>query len=85
VETPKLKKIFVTIQAGRGEVCHETVPEGVDVEILNFDLLAQEPMQEIPWWSADLRDYWQENHKSWGRCEPACPCHRLSTFPTYRR
>ena len=84
MERVRLEKIFVTIQEGRGEVCEETVPHGFEVEILNFDLLAKNPSDEIPWWSAELRDYWLNNHKSWGRCERACPCQRLSSFTSYR-
>lgn len=74
------KKIFVTIQEGYGEVCEDTVPDGIEVEILNFDLLTTDPRAEIPWWSKELRAYWRKNHKAWGRCEPGCPCQRLSSF-----
>jgi hypothetical protein len=74
METTTRKKIFVTIQGGVGEVDEETVPEGVEVEILNFDVLASDPNAEIPWWSQELKEYWLENHKSWGRCEADCPC-----------
>ena len=34
-----LRKIFVTIQEGVAEVCEDTVPQGIDVEILDFDYL----------------------------------------------
>lgn len=84
MERPKSKKIFVTIQAGRGEVCDETVPAGFEVEILNLDLLARHPEDEIAWWSNDLREYWLENHRSWGRCEANCPCKRISKVKSYR-
>jgi phosphatidylserine/phosphatidylglycerophosphate/cardiolipin synthase-like enzyme len=58
--------------------CEDTVPAGI--EILNFDLLTTDPQAEIPWWSKELRAYWRKNHKAWGRCEPGCPCQRLSSF-----
>jgi hypothetical protein len=74
------KKILVTIQEGYGKVCEDTVPDGIEVEILNLDLLTTDPQAEIPWWSKELRAYWRKNHKAWGRCEPGCPCQRLSSF-----
>ena len=74
------RKIFVTIQGGQGEVCEETVPDGIEVEILNFDRLATSPQVEIPSWSKELRVYWGNNHKAWGRCGRDCPCRRMSDF-----
>lgn len=70
------RKIFVTIQGGNGEICEDTVPDDVEVEILDFDLLAADPQQELSLWSSELRAYWTKNHKAWGRCEPGCPCGR---------
>jgi hypothetical protein len=84
MEKTRTKKIFVTIQEGGGEVCEDTVPDGFEVEILSFDLLAKDAAAEIPWWSRELRDYWMKNHKSWDRCEPGCPCRRLSSFESKR-
>jgi hypothetical protein len=34
-----LRKIFVTVQEGVAEVCEDTVPGGIGVEILDFDHL----------------------------------------------
>jgi hypothetical protein len=79
------RRIFVTIQEGAGEVCEDTLPEGIEVEILNFDLLAADPEAEIPWWSTDLTAYWRKNHKAWGRCGRKCPCRRLPSFRSRRR
>jgi len=84
MEKTRSKKIFVTIQEGGGEVCEDTVPDGFEVEILNFDLLAKNPAAEMPWWSSELRDYSLKNHKSWDRCEPDCPCQRLLSFERKR-
>ncbi len=36
-------KIFVSVQAGVAEVCEETVPAGIVVEILDFDNFAANP------------------------------------------
>ena len=36
-----LRKIFVTVQGGVAEVCESTVPEGYEVEIIDFDNIAQ--------------------------------------------
>jgi hypothetical protein len=80
----KRARVFVTIQHGRGQVCEETVPDGVEVEILNFDLLAADPASEIPWWSEELKEYWLINHREWGRCGRNCPCARLGEFDSYR-
>jgi hypothetical protein len=67
-------KIFVTVHNGTAEVCEDTVPYGIDVEILDFDHLANDPKLEITAWSPELRDYWRKRHKEWGRCERDCPC-----------
>ena len=67
-------KIFVTVQNGIAEVCEDTVPYGIDVEILDFGHLAKDPKLEITAWSSELRDYWRKHHKQWGRCESDCRC-----------
>ena len=67
-------KIFVTVQGGVAEVCEDTVPRGVVVEVLDFDNLEADPAKEISSWSPDLRQYWLGNHKDWGRCGKNCPC-----------
>ena len=72
------RRIFVTVQDGRAEVCEDTVPVGVQVEILDFDYLRMNPKGEMSCWSKDLREYWLANHRTWGRCETGCPCTSLS-------
>ena len=84
MDTPVRKRIFVTVQGGHAELCEDTVPDGIEVEILDFDLLAADPRREISCWSKELRAYWTENHKVWGRCGPGCPCRRQSSFRTRR-
>ena len=66
--------IFVTVQGGVAEVCEETVPSGVVVEILDFDNMEGDEVGEMSRWSPELREYWKRNHKDWGRCSDACPC-----------
>ena len=66
--------IVVTVQGGVAEVCEETVPPGVVVEILDFDNMAGDEQSEMSHWSPELRAYWKRNHKSWGRCRDGCPC-----------
>ena len=44
-------KIFVTVQGGVAEVCEDTVPRGVVVEVLDFDNLEADPLEEISCWS----------------------------------
>jgi hypothetical protein len=48
------------------EVCEETVPAGIVVEILDFDNLAANPERELSLWSPELREYWTKNHARWG-------------------
>jgi hypothetical protein len=66
--------IFVTVEGGVAEVCEDTVPPGVVVEILDFDNMAGDEQTEISRWSPELREYWKRNHKGWGRCRDGCPC-----------
>ena len=66
--------IFVTVQGGVAEVCEETVPAGIVVEILDFENMADDEGNEMSRWSPELREYWMKNHKDWGRCREACPC-----------
>ncbi len=67
-------KIFVTVQDGQAEVCEETVPSGIQVEVLDFDHLALDPETEMSCWSPELYKYWLIHHREWGRCEAGCPC-----------
>jgi hypothetical protein len=39
--------IFVTVQGGVAEVCEETVPAGIVVEILDFDNFDADPEREL--------------------------------------
>jgi hypothetical protein len=71
------RKVFVTVQGGVAEVCEDTVPAGIVVEILDFDNFAGDPEGELFKWSADLREYWLANHALWGRCHKDCPCRAL--------
>jgi hypothetical protein len=52
--------IFVAVQGGVAEVCEDTVPPGVVVEILDFDNLAGDEENEMSHWSPELREYWME-------------------------
>jgi len=47
------------------EVCEETVPAGIVVEILDFDNFAANPERELSLWSPELREYWAKNHAQW--------------------
>ncbi len=67
-------KIFVSVQGGVAEVCEETVPAGIVVEILDFDNFAANPERELSLWSPELREYWAKNHAQGGRCGNDCPC-----------
>ena len=67
-------KIFVTVQGGVAEVSEDTVPRGVVVEVLDFDNLEADPLEETSCWSADMCQYWQKNHVDWGRCGINCLC-----------
>ena len=67
-------KIFITVQGGVAEVCEDTVPSGVVVAVLDFDNLEADPVEEMSYWAPNLRQYWQRNHKNWGRCGNNCPC-----------
>jgi len=67
-------KIFVSVQGGVAEVCEETVPPGIVVEILDFDNFAANPERELSLWSRGLREYWAKNHTQWGCCGNDCPC-----------
>ena len=55
-------KIFVSVQGGVAEVCEETVPAGIVVEILDFDNFVANPERELSLWSPELREYWASNH-----------------------
>ena len=68
------RKIFVTVQGGVAEVCEDTVPAGIVVEILDIDNFAGDPEGELSKWSLELREYWLRNHAKWGRCPKDCPC-----------
>jgi len=65
------QKIFITVQGGVAEVCEDTVPSGIVVEVLDFDNLDVDPVEEKSCWSPELRQYWEMNHT--GRCEPTVP------------
>ena len=67
-------KIFVSVQGGVAEVCEETVPTGIAVQILDFDNFAANPEGELSLWSPELREFWAKNHAQWGRCGSDCPC-----------
>lgn len=69
--------IFVTVQGGVAEVCEDTVPLGIVVEILDFDNFAADPERELSMWSPELRAYWLANHACWGRCDKRCPCRAM--------
>lgn len=69
------RHIFVTVQGGVAEVCEDTLPPGVIVEILDFDNLEGDEETEMSHWSPELREYWKTNHERWGRCNETCPCH----------
>ena len=71
------QKIFITLQGGVAKVCEDTVPSGIVVEVLDFDNLEADPVEEMSCWSPELRQYWERNHKDWGRCEADCPCQRV--------
>lgn len=66
--------IFVTVQGGVAEVCEETVPAGIVVEILDFDNFDANPERELSSWSPELQEYWTKNHAQWSRCGNDCPC-----------
>jgi hypothetical protein len=55
-------KIFVSVQGSVAEVCEETVPAGIVVEILDFDNFAVDPERELSLWSPELGEYWAKNH-----------------------
>ena len=59
--------IFVTVQGGVAEVCEDTLPPGVTVEVLDFDNFAADERSKMSHWSPKLREYWKRNRKSWGR------------------
>jgi hypothetical protein len=69
--------IFVSVQGGVAEVCEETVPSGIVVEILDFDNFAGDPEGELSKWSPELREYWLANHAQWGRCHNDCACRAI--------
>jgi len=66
--------IFVTVQGGVAEVCEDTLPSGVVVEILDFDNFHANPERELSLWSPELREYWAKNHAQWGRCHKDRAC-----------
>ena len=74
------RKVFVTVQGGVAEVCEDTVPAGIVVEILDFDNFVGDPEREFSMWSSELRAYWLANHARWGRCHKDCPCRAHRTF-----
>ena len=45
------QKIFITLQGGVAEVCEDTVPSGIVVEVLDFDNLEVDPVEEMSCWS----------------------------------
>ena len=47
-------RIFLTVQAGCAEVCEDTLPRGVVVEILDFDGLTANPVDEMSAWLSEL-------------------------------
>ena len=57
------QKIFITVQGGVAEICEDTVPAGVVVEVLDFDNLEADPVEEMSYWSPELHRYWHRNHK----------------------
>ncbi len=59
------RKILVSVQGGVTEVCEETVPAGIAVEILDFDNFDASPERELSLWSPELREYWAKNHAQW--------------------
>ena len=59
-------RIFLTVQAGCAEICEDTLPRRVVVEILDFDGLAANPVDEMSAWLPELLEYWRKNHKNWG-------------------
>jgi len=69
--------IFVAVQGGVAEVCEETGPPGIVVEILDFDNFAADPERELSAWSPELRAYWLANHAQWGRCHKDCACRAM--------
>ena len=46
--------IIVTVQGGVAEVCEDTLPPGVVVEILDFDNMAADEEGEMSRWSPGL-------------------------------
>jgi hypothetical protein len=65
--------MFVTVQGGVAEVCEETVPAGIAVEIRDFDNFAASPERELSLWSQELREYWAKKNAQCGRCQNDCP------------
>ena len=49
-----MKKIFITVNGGVAEVCQDTVPEGFEVEIIDFDNLA---VDDGMWISPEAKAY----------------------------
>jgi len=54
--------IFVAVQGGVAEVCENTLPPGLVVEILDFDNMEADEESEMSHWSPELREYWAKNH-----------------------
>ena len=51
--------IVVTVLGGVAEVDQLTVPEGIDVEILDYDDLAADEAGTKAYWSKELMDYYE--------------------------
>jgi hypothetical protein len=63
-----------TLSFRLAEVCEDTVPEGLEVEILDFDNFEQDAASEMAGWPEELKRYWLVHHPAWGRCGLHCPC-----------
>jgi hypothetical protein len=74
--------ILFTLQGGVAEVCEDTLPAGIIVEILDLDNMAADEQQEMSCWSSELREYWAKNHKSWGQCKDGFPCGTFNSART---
>ena len=59
-------RIFLTVQAGCAEVCEDTLPRGVVVEILDFDGLAANPVDEMSAWLPELLETGEKIIRIWG-------------------
>ncbi len=66
--------ILVTVQGGVAEVCEDTVPPGVVVEILDFDNMAVDEEGEMSRWASQLREYWTKEPQELESMQRWCPC-----------